>query len=299
MSSSDGSVLGIATVVDHGDPTLRWNLVLLGDGYQASELAKYISDVDAFVEKFKTTSPYDELFAGINVFRIDVTSTESGAADPAKCGGTGANPKTFFDATFCAFDTPRLLGVDTETVHAVVNDNMPQAHMIMVVVNSPIYGGSGGGVATFSVAPNAAEIALHEMGHTAFHFADEYESYAGCTRDAPGTHDRYAGPEPSEPNVTTNRNAASIKWGSMIAAGTSVPTTSNANPAECDPQPNPFAAETVGAYEGARYFHSGVFRPQFNCRMRVLGEEYCAVCKSVIRSVIAPHVPADGAPAEL
>ena len=88
MSSSDGSVLGIATVVDHGDPALRWNLVLLGDGYQASELAKYASDVDAFVEKFKTTSPYDELFAGINVFRIDVTSMRK-TLIPAKSSSYG------------------------------------------------------------------------------------------------------------------------------------------------------------------------------------------------------------------
>lgn len=299
MSASDGSVLGIATVVDHGDPALRWNLVLLGDGYRAAELAKYVSDVDAFVEKFKATSPYDELFAGINVFRIDVASTESGAADPAACGGTGKAPKTFFDATFCAFNTPRLLGLNTETAHAVVNHRMPQAHMIMVVVNSPIYGGSGGGVATFSTAPSSVEIALHEMGHTAFHLADEYESYLGCGKDKAGTHNRYAGPEPQEPNVTTNRDGASIKWRSHITAGASVPTTSNANCAECDPQPNPHAPETVGAYEGAKFFHCGVFRPQFNCRMRVLGEEYCVVCKSVIRSVIAPHVPAGGAPAEL
>jgi hypothetical protein len=45
----------------------------------------------------------------------------------------------------------------------------------------------GGGVATFSLAPGANEIALHEMGHTAFSFADEYEYYAGLRirRDRP------------------------------------------------------------------------------------------------------------------
>ena len=43
--------------------------------------------------------------------------------------------------------------------------------------------GSGGGVATLSLAPSAEEIALHEMGHTAFSFADEYCSYEGCGID--------------------------------------------------------------------------------------------------------------------
>src|SRR6516165_2206557 len=51
--------------------------------------------------------------------------------------------------------------------------------MIMVIVNSQVYGGSGGGVATFSLAAGANEIALHEMGHTAFGFADEYDYFRG------------------------------------------------------------------------------------------------------------------------
>jgi len=291
MSSSDGSVHGIATVADHGDPALRWNLVILGDGYQASELPKYASDVDAFVRTFERTPPFDELFPGINVFRIDVASAESGAADPTACGGTGVHPRTFFDASFCTNGNRRLLVVNASTVHAVVNEQMPQAHMIMVMVNSTVYGGSGGGVATFSLAPEAQEIALHEMGHTAFGFADEYESYAGCGVDAPGTHDAYSGREPTQPNITANANAASIKWRALVTPGTAIPTTSNANCAECDPQPNPLPATTVGAYEGAGYFHCRLYRAQFNCRMRTLGNDYCAVCRNVIRSVIARHVP--------
>jgi IgA Peptidase M64 len=297
MSASDGTVLGISTVVDHGDPALRWNLVILGDGYRDAEMAKYASDVDTFVGTLTRTPPFDALFPGMNVFRIDVASTESGAADPTACGGSGAHPRTFFDASFCTNGIRRLLVVDTSTVHSVVNDQMPQAHMIMVMVNSDVYGGSGGGVATFSLAPDADEIALHEMGHTAFGFADEYESYAGCGVDPPGTHDRYTGPEPGQPNITANANGATIKWRKLVAPGTAMPTTSNANCGECDPQPNPFPSATVGAYDGAGYFHCGLFRPQFMCRMRVLGNDYCAVCQSVIRKVISPHVPAAGAPA--
>ena len=239
MSASDGTVHGIATVADHGDPALRWNLVILGDGYQQSEIAKYAADVDAFVRTFERTPPFDELFPGINVFRIDVTSAESGAADPTACGGSGAHPRTFFDASFCTNGIRRLLVVNASTVHAVVNQHMPQAHMIMVMVNSTVYGGSGGGVATFSLAPDAQEIALHEMGHTAFGFADEYESYAGR--------------EPTQPNITANANAASIKWRTLVTPGTRIPTTSNANCAECDPQPNPFPATTVRRVRRRRF----------------------------------------------
>mgnify|MGYP000377368807 CR=1 FL=1 len=33
MGSSDGSVLGVEKILDNGDPSQRWNLVITGDGY--------------------------------------------------------------------------------------------------------------------------------------------------------------------------------------------------------------------------------------------------------------------------
>ena len=148
--------------------------------------------------------------------------------------------------------------------------------MALVIVNSPVYGGSGGAVATFSKAPGAMEIALHEMGHSAFGFADEYESYAGCGIDV--GHDHHPGIEPSQPNVTVNPNRATIKWANLILAGTAVPTTINADCSICDPQPSPVPTGTVGAFEGADYYHCGCYRAEFNCRMRALYNPFCAVC---------------------
>ena len=85
------------------------------------------------------------------------------------------------DATYCSGNViRRLLTCDSARATAVAHAQVPAAHATMVIVNSTLYGGSGGPVATFSTAPGAAEIALHEMGHTAFGFADEYEYYAGC-----------------------------------------------------------------------------------------------------------------------
>ncbi|MDB5071284.1 MAG: hypothetical protein JWM87_2395 [Candidatus Eremiobacteraeota bacterium] len=291
MGTGDGNVIGMTKVVDHGDPALRWNLVILGDGYQVAQIAQFASDVTNFVNTLQATPPFGGLWTGINVYRIDVSSTDSGARDPVACGGTGAAPRTYFDASFCNNGIRRLLEVTNATVHTVVNANMPQANMIMVLVNTPVYGGSGGDVATVSLAPSANEIALHEMGHTAFGFADEYEYYAGCGVDPPGTHDSYAGPEPGQPNITSNIDRATNKWHDLIAAATPLPTTANANCSQCDPQANPFPASTVGAYEGAGYFHCTLYRPQFDCRMRALGNPFCAVCQRVIGEVIGPHVP--------
>jgi hypothetical protein len=289
MGVNDGQVVGTTQIVDHGPASQKWNLVILCDGYKASELPKFHTDCAAFVNTMFATPPFDELWCGMNVFRIDVSSTDSGAKDPTACGGSGANPKTYFDASFCNGGIQRLLEVNNSTVHTVVNAQMPQAHMIMVMVNSTEYGGSGGDVATFSLASGANEIGLHEMGHTAFGFADEYEYYAGCGSGETG-HDKYTGVEPSQPNVTANANRATNKWRDLVAAATPMPTTSNKNCKVCDPQANPLPASTVGAYEGAFYNHCGAYRPQFNCRMRALNNPYCAVCQRVIRQTISPFM---------
>jgi hypothetical protein len=78
----------------------------------------------------------------------------------------------------------------------------------------------------------------------------------------------------------------------LIAPKTPVPTTKNHDCSRCDTQANPVADATVGLFEGARYFRGGVYRPQYNCRMRTLGYEFCAVCAHEIINTIEPHLPA-------
>lgn len=288
MTTSDGRVLGVTTVVESGPPSRRWNLVVLGDGFQESELGAYAAHVQQFVDRLFATSPFDRLRTAINVHRVDVASVESGADDPVACGGTGATPRTYFDASFCTAGIQRLLVVDDVTAFTVAGDAVPQWHMILVVVNSTVYGGSGGGVAVYSVAGGAEEIAVHEMGHTAFGLADEYEYFAGCGVDT--DRDRHPGFEPVEPNVTIDADPATLKWRDLVRPGTPLPTTTNPECRQCDPQPNPLPAGTVGAYEGARYYHCGAYRPQFDCRMRALGSPFCAVCARRIGQTLAPYL---------
>ena len=295
MGVTDGTVIGRTKILDNGSPAARWNLVLLSDGYRATEMAQYATDAQNFVNSLVATPPFSDsylfgrrLHDAINVYRVDVSSTDSGADDPVPCGGTGAMPATYFDASFCNSGVQRLLIVNNATALNVATTQVPQVHMVMVMVNSSIYGGSGGSVATFSKAPSANEIALHEMGHTAFGLADEYEYWAGCGETG---HDHHPAIEPTEPNVTIDSNRATNKWRDLIAASTPMPTTNNADCSQCDPQPSPVAAGTVGAFEGAHYYHCDSFRPEFNCKMRALGFPFCAVCQRVIRRRLEPHLP--------
>ena len=288
MTSRNGSIAGMEKIVDHGPNTSRYNLVILGDGYQNAELPKYAADVAAFIAKFQNTPPYNVLWNGINVFRVDVVSNDSLAAGP---GAGGPPPQTYFDSTFGAEGAlSRLLTCDEDAAFETANNQVPEVLMVLLIVNTPQYGGSGGKVAVFSTAESASEIGLHEMGHTAFGFADEYACYQGCGSGETG-HDRYVFGEPAEPNVTAINAEDHLKWRALLSQpGGPFPTTANGDCGDCDKQINPQAATYVGLYEGGRYFHCGCYRPSFDCRMRTLGVDFCAVCQAVITAKLQPYL---------
>jgi hypothetical protein len=291
MGTSDGTVLGTTQIVDNGPTADRFNLVLVSEGYQAAQMEQFAQDAQSFVTTLNATPPFAELHCAFNVFRVNVTSTDSGANDPAACGGTGAQVHTYFDASYCNGGIRRLLVCNTNLVRNVVSSQVPAWHQILVLVNSPIYGGSGDTIATFAVAGPWQQVALHEMGHAAYGFADEYEYLVGCFADPPGTHDHHPPAEPGEPNVTVNSDRNTIKWAALIAASTPMPTMPNPDCTQCNRGPSPVPAGTVGAFEGAHYFHCGCYRPEYECRMRDIGFEFCAVCQNVIRTTMDPFHP--------
>ena len=262
-----------------------FNVVLLADGFTAAEQGAFDTACAAFVTAFRATPPFDELSPAINVFRVNVRSTDSGADDPVGPGGTGATARTYFDSTFGANNIRRLLVCNNTTAFQVSATQVPEFTAVLVVVNSTVYGGSGGAIGTYSLAGGANEIAIHEMGHTAFGLADEYPYYAGGNET---DRDHYPGGEPSQPNVTANTNRNTLKWRWAVAATTAVPTMSNPNCTQVDGRPSPVPAGTTGLFEGAFYYHCGAYRPEYDCKMRNLGVPFCQVCRQVIWNRIAP-----------
>ncbi len=288
MSASDGYVVGTTKVVDHGPNNARWNLVIVGDGYRASELTQYHTDVQNFLTTLRVTPPFDELFCGINVHRIDVVSTESGADDPGCAGGPATTANTYFNATFCSLfagsPLDRLLSVDSGLALSVASTQVPLRHQVLCIVNSSKYGGSGGTIATCSTHASAAQIAIHEIGHSAFGLADEYGG------NGTGTP---AG-EPMQPNVTRNTNRATNKWSALIAPTTPMPSQCDPNcgASTCVPPATPPAAGAVGTYEGAIYSDCNTYRPLPSCYMRDYSP-FCPVCAGVIRQTLQPFLPAE------
>lgn len=293
MSTSNGSVLGATKIVDNGPDPSKFTIALISEGYTAADMPQWEADAQSFADYLFTQAPFCEvdLRCAINIYRIDVTSDESGADDP-RCGGDGQGEKvkTYFDASFCA--TPnvrRTMSFDTDTALVVLLGQVPFWRMGLVVVHSFVRGGTGGTIPIVSKQGDWRSAGVHELGHSAFGLADEYDYYADPNEEG---HDVHTLIEPIEPNITAQLlklGGPIVKWGSLVDPATPIPTKTNPDPDCTTVDQTGFGgdADTVGGFEGAHYFHCGAWRPQFDCRMRN-GGEFCAVCQQVIRDTLAP-----------
>jgi hypothetical protein len=253
------------TILETGPAKRRMDYVFIGDGYTAAEMGKWRSDAQKVIDGFLADPLFKANRNSMNVHRVDVASNESGADEIDK----GIYRDTALGGEFACFNIERLLCVDNEKVLDVVGQALPpdKRDVVIVVSNSTRYGGSGGAVATLSLNPWSTEVALHEIGHTAFKLADEYE-YGTCNLAW----------EPSEGDVSLEWQR-SVKWGAQILASTQLPTP-----------PGMYPNGTVGTFEGGQYCMTGKYRPTENSRMRTLGYPWHAVNEKLAQSVFAAYL---------
>lgn len=289
MTTSDGAVIGTTQIFGSAPRHRAFNIVLLGDGFTAAEQPAFDAAAASMVTALLSTPPYDDLKSAINVFRVNVRSTDSGADDPASAGGTGATARTYFDSSFGGNNIRFLLQCNETTVLTVAAEQVPEFSITILVVNSTVWGGYGktavGSVSMYTLAAGASDTAIHQLGHTAFGLADEFPFFAGVVDTG---HEHHPAVEPSEPNITVNSDRATLKWGWAVASTTAVPTMSNPDCSTVDSRPSPVPTGTVGLFEGAHYYHCGVYRPEYDCKMRTLGAPFCRVCRQVIWDRISP-----------
>ncbi len=235
----------VQTVYSSGPTQSRYDMVILGDGYQAHEQTRFDQDVQSFLTALFQRQPYQAFASYYNVHTVFRASVDSGADHPDVTPPIYRN--TVYDASYNTGGTARCLYINN-TSQALADAALAPANegRILVMVNDGRYGGCA---STFAVSYNGSqmnEVQIHELGHSLGGLADEYD-YPNQT---------YTGGEPSAANITTSPTGQ--KWQHW------------------------HGTEGTSAFQGAGYYLYGLYRPKTNCLMRSLGTTLCPVCREQI-----------------
>lgn len=223
------------------------NLVILPDGYTSSEQPKFKTDATAFIDYFFTQSPFQDYKNYFNVYTVNVPSNQSGVIHPhtaSDCGGdvTVTKPDIYFKSTMDYAGIHRLIVADFGIINTTLNNNFPQWDLVLILVNSTKYGGSGGIFPVASTDPSAAQVAVHEIGHSFGNLRDEYYPGASYMID--------------QANTTKESNSTLVRWKNWLGINSS------------------------GIYkfmEDATWH-----RPHQSCKMRYIDSPFCPYCNELI-----------------
>lgn len=246
-TTSFAQTFPVKSIVVSGPDTNRVNLVYLPDGFQAGTQLSTFEGIATGIQNYVfTITPFKEYRAFFNAYCIEVPSVDSGSSHPGTATDVAepASPvvtaNTYFGTVFDNANVHRaIVTKNNAAVYNVLNANLPMYDVPMVVANTAEYGGTGGPILTFTLAPSANEIAVHELGHTFGKLWDEYWN------NMPGEH----------PNMTQESNPAQVKWKNWMNTG------------------------GVGIYaHGSTGVQATWYRPHQACKMRQLNLPFCHVC---------------------
>jgi hypothetical protein len=233
-------------VVDHGRCNGELNVLVMPEGFRASELDGFHAQVEALAAAIAIPG-IAEYAPRINVWRADVASAESGLSDVSDARDTawnvqfGVAPEPRRAAFWASAPKPT-----TWEAYSAARASS-RAEVLVVLVNSREDLGAtdvNRRIIVMSTSALAPRALVHELGHAIFGLADEY-GYGTCDRASAGRH----------ANTTTHAEAP--PWADLVASR---------------------------PVEGADYCASGVFRPLESCLMRSLTSDLCPVCARKIKS---------------
>lgn len=296
----------------NGPSAHKVDLLVMGDGYTARDMKKFEADVRRLADYLFTVSPFRERASDFNVWALAVPTEKSGITRPS----TGVHNPSALGTRYDIFGSERyVLTLDNRALRNIAQ-HAPY-EFIEILVNNETYGG-GGIFGQFSTAAAGNDWAnylfVHEFGH---HFAGLADEYYTSPVSYQSTGSRM---EPWEPNVTSLRDPAKLKWKKHVKAGTPLPTAwpkaeyeefsrayqkrraalRAANRPESEMSAlfredlehtdKLFAKAVhrhdVGAFEGANYEASGFYRSEMQCLMFDRSEKFCNACSDGIAEII-------------
>ena len=300
-------------LMEHGDPSVKVDLVVLGDGYTAAQMDSFRKDAERFAGALMAVEPFLSHKQAFNIRAVNTPAEHAGISRPR----AGVFRRTPLGARYNSFDSERYILSMQDRAWRDAAAAAPY-DFVLILVNERKYGG-GGIYNLYSTAAAgsafAAYLVVHEFGHHFAGLGDEYYTSDVAYEDFSGGR-----VEPWEPNVTALRDPARLKWADLLSVDT-LPTpwakqkyeeTSRgfqdrrrklrAEGAAEEALEELFREEQlhftrtlgaekhagkVGAFEGAMYEPGGLYRPSVDCIMFTRDEVgFCPVCRRGIERVI-------------
>lgn len=251
LNSLSAQIFNIDTLQYNGNINKYINIVIMGDGYTASEQNDFIADATNYSNYIFTQTPFVNYSNFFNVFAIKVISPQSGVDHPVTANDCGSysvpysNVDTFFECSFDNSGVHRLiLPQDTYNVGSVLVANFPDYDQMVIIANTPYHGASGGIYATVTASSSFGTF-VHEIGHSFANLKDEY--YPGDIFASEG------------PNMTQISYPTVIRWKNWLGDN------------------------GIGIYQHCCGGNSALwYRPHNNCRMRDSSQAFCSVCVEAI-----------------
>jgi IgA Peptidase M64/Peptidase M64 N-terminus len=242
------------SVFESGPPASKIDLLLISEGYTASELTKFRADASRLVSALFALQPFNGRRSDFNVRTLEV-------------------PGATLSVEFNIFGIGRYaLSYDNRSVRTLAAS--APYDVLEILVNQEKYGGGGIFNQQSTVAAGNADadyVFIHEFAHNLAGLGDEYVGNVTYETGAPEKV------EPWEPNITALHDPSRLKWGDLVEPGTPIPT------------PATYAGK-VGAFEGAGYETRGLYRAEAEC---IMGSRrtipFCRVCQRAINRIIDLH----------
>ena len=229
----------VYTLHKSGSDRENFVIVIMGDGYTASQREQFVEDATKKAQGMLTWSPYKEYSDRINIYGIPAVSNESGiSVYGGKSVDTYFHIRVWGKAAVFSDDGAELakaLRQELEENYLDAGATVGTIHMLSNADGS--YGASINSLFSFSANSdeNSNGTAMaHEIAHSIGGLGDEYERYT------------------NKPNTSDTTDPDTIKWSKLLGfRGVGV---------------------TMAGTETA-------FAPSRECMMRWLGQPFCEVCK--------------------
>lgn len=277
----------ITHFINNGSPHNNVDLAFIAEGYTEKEKDKFLADLKTMTDLFFNQEPYKSHHELFNVYGLFKVSKESGTDQPVE----NSYVNTVVGSTFNALGLDRYNLTEENRMLRDIAAHVPY-DAILIMVNHARYGGGGiyNSYCLFTLNPERnAYLMLHEFGHSFGGLADEYYAATVAYNEFFPT-----GIEPTEPNITALLDPQNIKWKSLVSKNTAIPTPwdkEKFDKMERKDKKNHLASlkyqGKIGAFEGAGYASTGLYRPAVDCLMFTSTlQPYCKVCEAALLRMI-------------